>query len=278
MSRRRKSFREKKMQQEELEKVKQEKKAKTEKQAKEEENCFQWLEDLRVLFIEGEDEQRATIPLNGPTTPHGSDKYEKNIEIFREQIKDLGLQLKGLDSKSISDICKGKESGGTDEITFALYGKDNELVEFAKNKQGWVESFVNDMKERYDYGKNQTKQFVKNFAGMSTTLFGGAYGLFSYFSGNGKAVVGLLAALVGYAIVVTKVPTQYFKYSKEIKRELKKELEKVTKIKDIDVKFIDTKDNYEFRVIIKRNSLLKEKVGALAEPTERPEGLIQLKF
>ena len=24
-----------------------------------ESNCFQWLEDLRVLFIEGEDEQRA---------------------------------------------------------------------------------------------------------------------------------------------------------------------------------------------------------------------------
>ena len=36
-----------------------------------ESNCFQWLEDLRVLFVEDEDEQRATIPLNGSITLHG---------------------------------------------------------------------------------------------------------------------------------------------------------------------------------------------------------------
>lgn len=274
----RKSIQEKKMQRKELEKVQQEEKAKTEKQAKEESNCFQWLEDLRVLFIEGEDEQRATIPLDGPTVPHGSDKYEKNIKIFREQIKDLGLQLKGLDSKSISDICKGEKHGGRDEITFALYGKEDELIDFVKSKQGWVESFLNNMKEKYDYGVNRTKQFVKQVGGMSATLFGSAYTLFSYVSGTGNEAVGLVSLLVGFAILVTKAPKQYQQYTKEITQELKKELEKVTKIKDIDVKFIDIED-YEFRVIIKRSSLLEEKgFGALAKPTQRPEGLIQLKF
>ena len=247
------------------------------KELKEEENCFQWLEDLRVLFIEGEDEQRATIPLNAATTPHGSDKYEKNIEILREQIKDLGLQLKGIDSKSISDICKGKVHGGTDKITFALYGKEDELIGFAKSKQGWVKSFLNNMKEKYDYGVNRTKQFVKQVGGMSATLFGSAYTLFSYVSGTGNEAVGLVSVLVGFAILVTRAPKQYLKYIGQITQELKIELEKVTKIKDIDVKFIDIEDNYEFRVIIKRESLLEEKVNALAEPTQRP-GLIQLKF
>ncbi len=270
MSRRRKSIQEK-----QKEEAKEE--AKAEKQAKEESNCFQWLEDLRVLFIEGEDEQRATIPLDGPTVPHGSDKYEKNVKILREQIKDLGLQLKGLDSKSISDICKGEKHGGRDEITFALYGKENELVEFAKSKQGWVKSVLNNMKERYEFGVNRTKQLVKQVGGMSATLFGSAYTLFSLVTGNGKEVVGLIAAVVGFAILATKAPKQYLRYSEEITQELKIELEKVTKIKDIDVKFIDMEDNYEFRVIIKRNSLLEEKPGALAKPTQRPE-LIQLKF
>ena len=235
----------------------------------EEENCFQWLEDLRVLFIESEDEQRATIPLDGPTTPHGSDKYQKNVKKLREQIKDLGLQLKGLDSKSISDICKGKKHGGRDEITFALYGKEDELVDFAKSKQGWVDGLKNKLQDQYEFGVKRAKEIAKK-VGTYSSLFGSAYTLFSYVTGNGKEVVGLVAAIVGFAILATTAPRQYDRYSEEIKQELKKELEKVTKIKGIDVKFINLEDNYEFRVIIKRKSLLKEKVGALAKPTRRP--------
>ena len=69
-----------------------------------ESNCFQWLEDLRVLFIEDEDEQRATIPENGPTIAHGKEK-QRAVQILCENIKSIGLTLKGLDSKIISDVC-----------------------------------------------------------------------------------------------------------------------------------------------------------------------------
>ena len=59
------------------------------------------------------------------------------------------MQLKGLDSKSISDVCKGQASASTDKITFALYGKEDKLMEFARSNQNWYDR-LNKIKENYD--------------------------------------------------------------------------------------------------------------------------------
>ena len=248
--------------------------SKAQKTKEEEENCFQWLEDLRVLFIEGEDEQRATIPLDAPTRPHGKGK-EKEIRSLREKIKSIGLQLKGLDSKSISDICKGE----ADKITFALYGKEDELLKFTKNKQTLVDSFLNKWRDNIDYTIDKVLRGAKRIGGMSAALFGSVYTLLGYTTGIGNEAIGLVTVFVGFAILLTNAPTMPKRYKDQILKDLKQELSNVTKIENLDVNLIRTKDTYEFRVIVQRKSLLGEKVGALARPTRRTtEGLITLKF
>lgn len=239
-----------------------------------ESNCFQWLEDLRVLFIDGEDEQRATIPLNGPTISHGKEK-QRDVQILREKIKSIGLQLKGLDSKSISDVCKGQASGGTDKITFALYGKEDKLMEFARSNQNWYDRFLNKIKENYDYSYKKTIKFVQQIGGMSATLFGSVYALLGYASGSGDEAVGLVAVLIGFAILLTNAPKMPKREREQIIKEIKKQLSIATKIKNIDIELIEAEGTYEFRVIVQRKSLVEKKKDALAEPTSRP---VQFKF
>lgn len=249
--------------------------SKAQKSKKEEENCFQWLEDLRVLFIEGEDEQRATIPLNAPTKPHGKGK-EKELQSLREKIKSLGLQLKGLDSKSISDICKGE----ADKITFALYGKEDELLKFTKKKQTFVKSVYNEWRDKVDFTVDKALRNAKRIGGMSLGFLGSVSTLLGFTSlGIGNQAVGLVTVFVGFAILITNVPQMPKRYKDQILKDLKQELSNVTKIENMDVNLIMTEDTYEFRVIVQRKSLLGEKVGALARPTQRTtEGLITLKF
>ena len=249
--------------------------SKAQKSKKEEENCFQWLEDLRVLFIEGEDEQRATIPLNAPTKPHGKEK-EKKLQSLREKIKSLGLQLKGLDSKSISDICKGE----ADKITFALYGKEDELLKFTKNKQTLVTSAYNAWRDQVDFTWNKALRNAKRIGGMSLGFLGTVSTLLGFTKlGIGNQAVGLVTMFVGFAILITNVPEIPKRYTDQILKDLKQELSNVTKIENMDVNIIMTEDTYEFRVILQRKSLLGEKVDALARPTRRTtEGLITLKF
>lgn len=239
-----------------------------------ESNCFQWLEDLRVLFIEDEDEQRATIPENGPTIAHGKEK-QREVQILREKIKSIGLQLKGLDSKSISDVCKGQTSGGTDEITFALYGKEDKLLKFARSNQSWYDRFVNKIKENYDYSYKKTMKFVQQIGGMSATLFGSVYTLLGYASGSGDEAVGLVAVLIGFAILLTNAPKMPKREREQIVQEIKKELSRATKIKNIDIRLVEAEGTYEFRVIVQRKSLVEKKMDALAKPTRRPA---QFKF
>lgn len=241
----------------------------SEEARKAEENCFQWLEDLRVLFIETEDEQRATIPLDKPTIPHGKENQRK-VEVARELIKSVGLQLKGLDSKSIADICKGKANGGTNKITFALYGKEDKLIDFAKSKESWYSGFVNKIKENYNYGKVRALRVLKQISGVAATLFGSVYALSPYGSGTDvDHVMGLVALLVGFAIFVTNAPKSPRQYTEQVLDSLKQELGKATQIDNIDITFIEDKDKYEFRIIVQRNSLLKVKADALAKPTVR---------
>lgn len=236
---------------------------------KAEENCFQWLEDLRVLFIEGEDEQRATIPLNKPTIEHGN-KNQSKLQDARKLIKSVGLQLKGLDSKSIADICKGEANGGTDKITFALYGKEDKLIAFAKSKQSWYSGFVNKIKENYDYGKTQAIRVFRQISGVAATLFGSVYALSPLASGTDvDHVVGLVALLLGFAIFVTNAPKLSKQYTENVVKALEKELGEATQIDNIDIRFIENEANYEFRIIVQRNSLLKVKTDALAKPTVR---------
>lgn len=235
---------------------------------KAEENCFQWLEDLRVLFIESEDEQRATIPLNKPTIEHGKD--QSKVQVARELIKTVGLQLKGLDSKSIADICKGKANGGTDVITFALYGKEDKLIDFAKSQESWYSGFVNKIKANYNYGKVKALRVFKQISGVAATLFGSVYALSPLGSGTDvDHVVGLVALLLGFAIFVTNAPKSPRQYTQQVLKALKEELGKATQIDNIDITFIEDEDNYEFRIIVQRQSLLKVKTDALAKPTVR---------
>ena len=241
----------------------------SEEDRKAEENCFQWLEDLRVLFIEGEDEQRATIPLNEPTIEHGN-KNQTKLQDARKLIKSVGLQLKGLDSKSIADICKGKENGGTDKITFALYGKEDKLIDFAKSKQSWYSSVINTIKQNYNYGKMKAFRVLRQISGVAATLFGSVYALSPYGSGTDvDHVVGLMALLLGFAIFVTNAPKLSKQYTENVVKALEKELGKATQIDNIDIMFIENEKNYEFRIIVQRNSLLKVKTDALAKPTVR---------
>ena len=37
-------------------------------------------------------------------------------------------------------------------ITFALYGKEDKLIDFAKSKESWYSSFINRIKENFYYG------------------------------------------------------------------------------------------------------------------------------
>lgn len=241
----------------------------TEETRKAEENCFQWLEDLRVLFIEGEDEQRATIPLNKPTIEHGNENPRK-LQDARKLIKSVGLQLKGLDSKSIADICKGEANGGTDEITFALYGKEDKLINFAKSKQSWLSGIMNKITENYNYGKDRAKRVFRQISGVAATLFGSVYALSPIGSGtNVDHVVGLVALLLGFAIFVTDAPKSSRQYTQQVLKALEEELGKATQIDNIDIRFIENDNNYEFRIIVQRNSLLKVKTDALAKPTVR---------
>lgn len=240
----------------------------TEEARKAEENCFQWLEDLRVLFIEGEDEQRATIPLKKPTIEHGN-KNQSKLQDARKLIKSVGLQLKGLDSKSIADICKGKANGGTDEITFALYGKEDKLIDFAKSKESWYSSFINRIKENFNYGTEKALSVLKQISGVAATLFA-TLTLSPYGSGTDvDHVVGLVALLLGFAIFVTNAPKLSKQYTENVVKALEKELGKATQIDNIAIRFIENEDNYEFRIIVQRNSLLKVKTDALAKPTVR---------
>jgi len=90
--------------------------------------------------------------------------------------------------------------------------------------------------------------------------------------GNGTDVdhvVSLVALLLGFAIFVTNAPKLSKQYTEKVVKALEKELGKATQIDNIDIRFIENEDNYEFRIIVQRNSLLKVKTDALAKPTVR---------
>ena len=78
--------------------------------------CFQWIEDLRHIFLEAEDEQRATIHEDKSTEYHVVDK-DDDIYKTRNFIKDLGLRTAGLDYASVSEVCVGNK----DKLTFTLF-------------------------------------------------------------------------------------------------------------------------------------------------------------
>jgi len=231
-----------------------------------ESNCFQWLEDLRVLFTEGEDEQRATIPSNGPTIPHG-----ENLEKERDTIKSIGLQLKGLDSKSISDICEGKKS----KITFALYVEKRTLFKFAKENQSYLTQLINKSKNKIQYTYRKANWYAQKGVGSMFTFFSGVTGLISYLTGTGNVAVSLIGGLVGIMLLLTNPPISVDE-NKDMVERLNKELSMVTGIQDMDIKLIEADPNtYDFRVTVQRKSLVKKKIDALAEPTSRP---VQFKF
>jgi hypothetical protein len=234
-----------------------------------ESNCFQWLEDLRVLFIEGEDEQRATIPSNASIKLHG-----KKLKKERDTIKRIGLQLKGLDSKSISDICKGK----TSKITFALYVEKRNLFKFAKENQSYLTQLINKYKNKINYTYKKANSYAQTGIGSMFTFISSVTGLISYATGTGNVAVSLVGGLVGIMLLLTNPPISVDE-NKDMIEKLNKELSIVTGIQDMDIKLIETDpDTYDFRVTVQRKSLVEakkdhkgEKVPFLAKPTSRPQ-------
>ena len=240
-----------------------------------ESNCFQWLEDLRVLFIEGEDEQRATIPSNGPTIPH--DDHLRDLMPARRVTKQLGLQLKGLDSKSISDLCTGKKT----KITFTFYGSYQQMLTHTKKNQSWKTYLSNIVSKG-------TRWLFKKSLGLtgllgSGGLVGGLMGYYKLMVANEatQAVLSIAVLVASYALIVNPVVLSEATKKAMVEKQFSKDFGALTKIKDASIKIIDNEkdpDRYEFRVTVQRKSLVEakkddkgEKVPFLAKPTSRPQ-------
>ena len=235
-----------------------------------ESNCFQWLEDLRVLFVEDEDEQRATIPLNGSITLHG-----KKLKRERDTIKRIGLQLKGLDSRSISDICKGQ----TSEITFALYVKKKKLFQFAKENQSYLTQFINEIINKIKFTYRKVSSVAQNIIGKMFGFISLVTGIVTVTTENNpvSVAVSFVFGFLGFMLYLTSPPRSVDE-NEEMIEKLKEALSTVTGIQNMGIKLIEDSNTYDFRVTISRKSLVEtkktdkgEEVPFLAEPTSRPQ-------